>query len=100
MVTDTSTNINEYLAKHKGISVEQAKQMNEHVSEMAKQVGLEYHLEKSMVANSFDAHRFSHFALDNGIQNEAEERLFKAYFTEGKNMDDKSTLWRLAVNWD
>lgn len=92
LVTDPSTTINEYLAKHKGISIAQAKDMNDQVSEMAKKVGLDYHLDKAVVANSFDAHRLSHFALANGKQLEAEEMLFKAYFTEGKNMDDKTTL--------
>ena len=92
LVTNTAININEYLATHKGISIEQAQQMNAQVSQMAKQVGLEYHLDKSVVANSFDAHRFSHYALSKGKQLEAEEKLFQAYFTEGKNMDDKETL--------
>ena len=97
LVTNTAININEYLATHKGISVAQAQQMNAQVSQMAKQVGLEYHLDKSVVANSFDAHRFSHYALSKGKQDAAEEKLFQAYFTEGKNMDDKNTLMDIGT---
>ena len=97
LVTDTKINIDEYLATHKGISIEQAQQMNAQVSQMAKQVGLEYHLDKSVVANSFDAHRFSHYALSMGKQDAAEEKLFQAYFTEGKNMDDKNTLMDIGT---
>lgn len=96
LITDTSISINEYLARHKGISVPQAKEMNDQVTAMAKSVGLTYNLDHSVVANSFDAHRFSHFALANNKQNEAEEKLFKAYFTDGKNMDDKNTLFEIA----
>ena len=46
--------------------------------------------------NSFLAHRFSHFAKKYGKQNEAEEALFKAYFTDGKNTDDKNILLQLG----
>lgn len=96
MVTDTSKNINQYLAEHKGISVAEAERMNDYVTNMAAQVGLEYKLDKAVVANSLNAHRFSHFAKANGKQDEAEEKLFKAYFTDGKNTDDLEVLLQLG----
>jgi predicted DsbA family dithiol-disulfide isomerase len=43
------------------------------------------------------AHRFSHLARVQGVQNEAEEKLFSAYFTEGKNIDDVDTLVQIGV---
>jgi predicted DsbA family dithiol-disulfide isomerase len=97
MKTDPSMNINEYLAEHKGIPVARAKEMNEHVTAMAAEVGLKYDLGRAVVANSFDAHRLSHFAKKHGRQDAMEERLFKAYFTEGKNTADHGTLISLAV---
>ncbi len=97
MKTDPSMNINDYLAEHKGIPVARAKEMNEHVTAMAAEVGLTYDLGKAVVANSFDAHRLSHFAKKHGRQDAMEERLFKAYFTEGKNTADHGTLISLAV---
>lgn len=96
MVTDTSKNINEYLAVHKGVSLDEAKRMNDYVTNMAKQVGLEYNFDKAVVANSFNAHRFSHFAKQHGKQDAAEEKLFSAYFTEGKNTDDLAVLMQLG----
>jgi predicted DsbA family dithiol-disulfide isomerase len=96
MKTDPSTNIHEFLAKHKGFSLQEAKEVNEHVTQLAKEVGLEYNFDKSVVANSFNAHRFTHYAKQHGKQNEAEEKLFKAYFTEGKNIDDYSILIQLG----
>ena len=96
MKTDPTTDINHYLAAHKGISLAEAKRMNEHVTELAKRVGLVYDFDHSVVANSFNAHRFSHFAKLHGKQNEAEEKLFSAYFTEGKNIDDYPTLIQLG----
>lgn len=96
MQTDTGKNIHQFLAAHKGISLQEAKKMNDYVTRMAKQVGLTYDFEKSVVANSFNAHRFSHFAKQYGKQDEAEELLFRSYFTDGKNIDDYPTLIQLG----
>lgn len=95
--TDPTKNINQFLAERKGWTLEHAGQMNDHVTNMAKQVGLDYNFDKAIVANSFDAHRFSHLAKKYNLQNEAEEQLFKAYFTEGKNTADHNTLIQLGT---
>jgi predicted DsbA family dithiol-disulfide isomerase len=97
MKTEVGKNINQYLAEIKGWSVEQAKEMNDRVTGMAKQVGLDYDFNKAVVANSFNAHRLIQFAKKAGKGDVAEERLFKAYFTEGKNVDDLHVLSQLAV---
>lgn len=91
-------NINQFLAEHKGISIERAKEMNDYVTNMAAAEGLRYDFEKAVVANSFDAHRFSHLAAKHGKGDAAEESLFKAYFTEGKNISDRDTLVELGEN--
>lgn len=96
MKTQPDKNIHWFLAEHKGISLQEAKKMNDYVTQMAKQVGLTYDFEKSVVANSFNAHRFSHFAKQCGKQDEAEELLFRSYFTDGKNIDDYPTLIQLG----
>ena len=95
--TDPTKNNNQFLAEHKGISLEEATGMNNYVTDMAAQAGLTYDFNKAIVANSFNAHRFSHFAKQYGKQNEAEEKLFAAYFTEGKNIDDAETLMAMAA---
>ncbi len=94
--TNPSTNIYEMLAEKKGISKSQAKQMIGNVSQMASSVGLEMNFDKAIIANSHKAHRFSAFAKKNGKGIEAEEQLFKAYFTDGKNIDDSDTLLSLG----
>ena len=98
MKTDPTININQYLAEVKGWTLDHARRMNDHVTEMAAQVGLAYDFDKAVVANSFNAHRFSHFAKKHGLGDAAEEALFNAYFTEGKNIDDQDTLEQLAVS--
>jgi predicted DsbA family dithiol-disulfide isomerase len=96
MKTEPSKNIHQFLAEHKGIDLEEAKRLNDYVTNEAARVGLVYNFDKAIPANSFMAHRFSHWAKDNNVQNEAEELLFKAYFTEGKNIDDINTLVSLG----
>jgi len=98
MKTDPSVNINQYLADIKGWDLDQAKSMNAHVTGMAAEVGLKYDFDKAIVANSFNAHRLSHLAKKHGLGEAAEEALFKAYFTEGKNIDDPDTLIKLGIS--
>ncbi|NIP62480.1 MAG: DsbA family oxidoreductase [Nitrosopumilaceae archaeon] len=96
MKTEPEADINEYLAKAKGWSVKQAQQMNQRVTDMAAEEGLEYNMNQAVVANSYDAHRLVQFSKDRGKANEMEEALFKAYFTEGENIADHQTLIDLA----
>jgi predicted DsbA family dithiol-disulfide isomerase len=70
--------------------------MNDYVVNMAAQSGLSYNFDKAIPANTFNAHRLLHFAKQYNKQNETEEALFKAYFTEGKNIDDAQTLISIA----
>jgi predicted DsbA family dithiol-disulfide isomerase len=97
MKTDPAIHIDQYLADHKGITLDHAREMNAYVTEMAADAGLAYHFDKAVVANSFNAHRYSHFAKQHGKGVEAEEQLFKAYFTDGKNIDDLATLVALGT---
>lgn len=95
--TNPEQSINQFLAEHKQIPVEEAEKMNDYVTEMAAEVGLTYHFEKAVVANSFNAHRLIHLAKTSGKQHEAEELLFRSYFTDGKNIDDTKTLVQLGT---
>lgn len=96
--TNPDQSINHFLAEHKQIPVEEAEKMNAYVTEMAAEAGLTYHFEKTVVANSFNAHRLIHLARTFGKQHEAEELLFKSYFTDGENIDDFKTLVRLGID--
>lgn len=97
MKTDPGKSINQYLAEIKDWTLEQAESMNERVTQMAKAEGLYYDFDKAIVANSFDAHRLIQFAKTKNRGDEAEEILFKAYFSEGKNTADFSTLVQLGT---
>lgn len=85
-------NQEDYLVKRKGLSREQVQGMLANVTAMAKQAGLEFRLDKSVIVNTQKAHRLIQFAKTKNRANEAEERLFKAFFTEGENLADMETL--------
>lgn len=85
-----------YLAERKGLSLEQSKNMHIGVTERAKEAGLTYNFDKAVINNSFNAHRVIQFAKTKKLGDAMEEKLFKAYFTEGKNMGDFETLATLG----
>lgn len=97
METDTSADAYTYLAARKGQSRDWSVQMHEHVVQTAKEVGLDYNFDKAVIANSFNAHRLIQLAKTHNRGDAAEEALFRAYFTEGKNIDDKETLTEIGT---
>ncbi len=87
----------EHLAEVKGLSLAEAKRMTDHVTAMAREVGLTYHFEKAVVANSWDAHRLIQLAKQHGLGDAAEEGLFEAYFTNGRDTSDHATLLEIGT---
>ena len=94
--TDPTKNTIEHLAEAKGWSLQQAQDATQYVTDVAQKVGLTYNMDKAVVANSFDAHRFLHLAKAHGVQDAAKESVLKAYFTEGANTADHATLMQLG----
>lgn len=87
----------DYLAKKYNRDREWSVAMHDSVTQQAKAVGLDYHFEKLILANSLNAHRLSHLAKKNSLGDAFEELLFKAHFTDGMDVDDKATLTQLAM---
>ncbi len=85
-----------YLAERKGQTREYWEKVHVNLVNSAKEEGLEYNFDISVLANTFDAHRLIQMAKQEGLGDAAEERLFRAYFTEGKNIEDKPTLIALG----
>jgi len=87
----------EHLARKYGMSVDQARASQNHVTELAAAEGLEYRLADVRRGNSFDAHRLLHLARERGKQDELKERLLRAYFSEGEPIGEPEALGRLPV---
>ena len=96
--TDPNLNTLEYFMKTKNISESQASEMFKGATQMAEEVGLDFNLEGSVLANSFMAHRLIQLAKSKGVDNEVEEALFKAHFIEGKNIDDPKVIEEIAIS--
>ncbi|KAF2508285.1 DsbA family oxidoreductase [Flavobacterium foetidum] len=86
-----------YLAERKGMSVEQSKEMHKGVAERAKSVGLDYDFDKAVISNSLNAHRIIQLAKTKNLGDAMEEIFFKAYFTDGEDLNNGMTLIKLGI---
>jgi predicted DsbA family dithiol-disulfide isomerase len=95
--TNTKINTIDYYVS-KGASRQQMTDLFSNATRMAKEVGITFNLNEIIVANSFKAHKLVHVAKAVNKQNEAKELLLKAYFTDGKNIDDSNILLQIGEN--
>lgn len=94
---DDGRSMTEVIAKKYGISPEDAVAGQERLTGLAAEVGLEYHLDRTRRANTFDAHRLLHLARESGLQAALGEGLFRAYFTEGRLVSDREELAAISA---
>jgi predicted DsbA family dithiol-disulfide isomerase len=85
------------LADKYGMTVERAREMEQHLTDTAAEEGLGFRFDVARSGTTFDAHRLVHLAREHGLQDAMKERLLQAYFTEGELMSDRETLVRLGV---
>lgn len=97
VVPEKPQNPYEYLAVKKGMELEESIEMHEYVEEMAARAGLKYRFDIALVANPLNAHRMIQLAKTKGLGDAAEERFFSAYFTEGKDLGNQTTLMELGI---
>ena len=95
-VTNPNISAIEDLAQKKGWTLEYASDASESVADMAAEEGLFYDFDKAIPANTFNAHRLLQFAKTKGLGSVLKEALLRAYFMDGKNVDDTETLLTLA----
>ena len=86
----------DFLTKHKGMPREQVEQMLEQMTRMAELEGIEFDFGRLQHTNTGKAHRVLHLAKEQGLQAEMQERLFRAYFAEGRLVSDPDTLAELG----
>jgi predicted DsbA family dithiol-disulfide isomerase len=96
-VATQNESIVDHLAAKYRKDVDWAKNMVDNMTENAKNSGLDFHFEKAILANSLNAHRLLHLAKKQNLSNELKELLFRAYLTEGKNVNDLNTLKLLGL---
>lgn len=87
----------DHLAEKYRKNTDWAQEMLENMTQNAKASGLDFHFEKAILANSLHAHRLLHLAKKHDLSNELKELLFKAYLTDGKNVNDLQTLKEIGL---
>jgi predicted DsbA family dithiol-disulfide isomerase len=87
----------DFLAGHKGMPTSAVTQMLERVTGIAASVGLDYDFGNLKHTNTVKAHELLHFAKADGAQLELAERLFRAYFVEGRHVGRIEDLADLAA---
>ena len=88
--------IYDLIAKKYGRTAEWAKENNQRLTAQGKTMGIDFDFDAIIPTNSFDAHRLSHLASSENKQNEIADLLFKAYFSEGKDIALHSVLLDVA----
>lgn len=87
----------DFLVSHKGMQAAQVEQMLGQMTELAAAEGLSYDFDALQHTNTVKAHELLHFAKQQGRQLDMSERLFAAYFEEGRHIGRIEDLADLAA---
>jgi predicted DsbA family dithiol-disulfide isomerase len=85
------------LAAKYGTTPAEAQKMLDSMTAAAAAEGLDFRFDRAVAANTFEAHQLIHLAAAHGRQDEAKERLLRAYFCEGEAVGDREVLVRLGA---
>lgn len=87
----------EALRRKYGMGEDQIATMDERLERLAAEEGLAYNLAATTLGNTEDAHRLAHLAREHGLEGAMLERLYAAYFSEGRSIFDEDALVALGV---
>jgi predicted DsbA family dithiol-disulfide isomerase len=86
----------EYMAKKFGASG-RLQSAHDNLARLGAEFGVSFAFDKIKRApNTLDAHRLIRWAASAGVQAEVADRLFKAYFVEGRDVGDRNVLVEIA----
>nr|WP_297428488.1 DsbA family oxidoreductase [uncultured Actinotalea sp.] len=94
---DFDGSVADFLARHKGLPAGQVSQMLDQVTQIAAQEGLTYDFAAAQHTTTLTAHELIHLAAAHGKQDAMVERLFRAYFEQGRHIGRPDDLVALAV---
>lgn len=93
---DSEESVYEALGKKYHMPIEEVKKMTQNVASRAKEVGLEYNFDNMKNVNTLKSHRLMKWAETKGKEKEFSEKLFHAYFIEGKHIGKREILLSLV----
>ena len=91
------TPTDQMLQRKYGMNAQQVNANLAQVTATAADAGLEFHLTGTLAGDTADAHRLIALAAGKGKQAEAVTALYRAYFTDGRNIFDRATLHAIGA---
>ena len=91
-----SGTMSELVSKEYGIPIKQVEENNERLTAEAKEFGIVYNLDKVMPVNTLYVHRLLQYSKEIGKDTQFVSAIFKAYFTDSKNISDIDTLAEIS----
>ena len=90
-------NLREHIMEKYGISEQQSADNRARLVEVGEALGFAFNFtDDSRMQNTFKAHQLIHLAAKKGLEEEMKLSLFKAYFTDGKDVNDQKVLVEIA----
>ncbi|GMM72501.1 DsbA family protein [Alteromonas gracilis] len=90
-------NLREHIMEKYGISEQQSVDNRARLVEAGAALGFAFNFtDDSRMQNTFKAHQLIHLAAKKGLEEEMKLSLFKAYFTDGKDVNDQTVLVEIA----
>jgi predicted DsbA family dithiol-disulfide isomerase len=87
----------EYMAKKFGRNG-RLQSVHDNLTRLGAEVDLPFAFDKiKRSPNTLDAHRLIRWSASAGVQDQVVDRLFKAYFVEGRDIGDRAVLIEIAV---
>ncbi|MEM0953212.1 MAG: DsbA family oxidoreductase [Pseudomonadota bacterium] len=91
--------LREHVAEKYGASAEQSASARERLTSLGAELGFHFNYSDSMrMVNTFKAHKLLHWAKAYTLQTALKQALFNAYFTDGRDVGDESTLLAIALS--
>lgn len=84
--------IPEMISRKYNMPLEAAEESQDQMAQRFSALGLEFKWREAKSGNTFDAHRLAAMAADHDLDDEADEALKKAYFSEGRQVSDHGVL--------
>ena len=91
-------NLFEHIAEKYGSTHAQSLESRARMTALGKELGLEFAWnDDSRMHNTFNTHQLLHWADTQGRKHDLKQALFRAHFTEGRNLSDNAVLADIAA---
>jgi predicted DsbA family dithiol-disulfide isomerase len=93
---DSTTDRRAMLMRKYRLTEARVDELDAQMTQLAAAEGLQYRLAGTVTGNTLDAHQLVHLGHETGRQDAMLERLYRAYFSEGRSVFDQASLVELA----